>query len=104
MDNEEYKKQAEKLYDWIMGSKDRIFYINGHPGYGISTNGGRLILTEADGQCAGADIIIELEDIESMEFNKDDYQFEICTKEDGKHDGQGYDIEVYALERVEMGE
>ncbi len=107
MDNDEFKKQAAKLYGWVYGDGEsgRAFFVNGYVGHKISTNAGKLIITEAEGgnsDYAGDVIEISAEDIERMEFNEDDYQFAIQTTSDSRHEGQGYDIEVYTLERVCM--
>lgn len=96
-----FKTQAAVLYNWVYGEPGRVFFVNDYLGYSLSTNGGKLIITEAEGRNHEGNVTeIDAEDIDLMEFDEDEFKFMITTKEDSEHGGQGYDIEVYDLERV----
>ncbi len=99
-----FEKKAKGLVKWAHNSGERIRFINGYLCYSIALKGGVLTLTESDngGNYPGEEIDLTAAQIESMDFNEEAYQFEIVTTEDGAHKGQGYDIEVYNLERVEF--
>lgn len=97
MDKAEFKKQSLALCQWAAGNLKEnapVFFVNGYLGHDIQFYEGQLTIHEADNgglNYSGEAIYLTADQVEEMSFD-----------EDGGHDGQGYDIEVYQLERMEF--
>lgn len=108
MDAAEFKKQAEALCQWAAGNPKEgapVFFVNGYLGHKIVYEFDRLIIMEADNgglNYSGECITFKRDDIEEMSFDEDEYKFMIFTYEDSNYRGQGFDIEVYQLERIDF--
>lgn len=110
MEKAEFEKQSRALIAWAAGNLKEnapVFFVNGYLGHKIVYEFDRLIIMEADNgglNYSGECITFKREDIEEMRFDEDEYKFFITTTEESNHKGQGYDIEVYQLERIEFPE
>ncbi len=112
MNEKKFKQQAKALCEWAAGNLKEsapIFFVNGYLGHKIELkdDGSRLCIIEADNggiNHQGEGIVLRPDEVEEMYFDEDEYKFFITTFEDRIHCGQGYDIEVYQLERIEFPE
>lgn len=111
MDAAEFKKQSLALCQWAAGNLKEsapVFFVNNYLGHSISFEDGVLEIQEGDNGSLNngselGHIELTADQVDEMYFSEDEYKFMIFTKEDDEdHNGQGYDIEVYQLERIEF--